>query len=123
MRLLNSTLLSVTILAGCSDRRANDGDDLGDATPEWSGCAMKDEVQTCAEVCATQGTVCVVGGCPARPDFCEPDNCELATQVLAINAEALCADPSVGTFVVTTCDATIDWLFSNTVRCCCVDQD
>lgn len=125
MRLLNPLLAAAMILTACSNRQINDGgggaDELGDATLEWSSCAMKGEVQTCAEVCATQGMDCVANGCPAEPDFCEPDDCELATQVLALDADALCADPSVGTFVATSCEAPIDWLFSNTVRCCCAD--
>ncbi|WP_181197999.1 hypothetical protein [Enhygromyxa salina] len=113
--------MSSVLLASCGARQANDGDDIADGMPEWSPCAMKDEVQTCAELCATQGMQCVANGCPAEPEFCDPEPCDMATQVLALDAEAVCADPSSGAFVATTCEAPIDWLFSNTVRCCCAE--
>jgi hypothetical protein len=66
---------------------------------------------------------CVENGCPAELEFCDPEPCSMATQVLALNAEALCADASLGVFVATTCEAPIDWLFSNTLRCCCADPN
>jgi hypothetical protein len=116
-------IVSLVFLTGCNDRQASDGDDDSSAMPEWSACAMKDEVQTCAELCGSQGTECVPNGCAADPEFCDPEPCDMATQVLALDAEAICADPSVGGFVATTCDAPVDWLFSNTVRCCCAAQD
>ncbi|PRP94045.1 hypothetical protein ENSA5_41570 [Enhygromyxa salina] len=121
MRRMMALLVSSVLLASCGARQANDGDDIADGMPEWSPCAMKDEVQTCAELCATQGMQCVANGCPAEPEFCDPEPCDMATQVLALDAEAVCADPSSGAFVATTCEAPIDWLFSNTVRCCCAE--
>lgn len=65
----------------------------------------------------------IMGRFAGEPDFCDPEPCDMATQALALDAEALCADASVGRFVATTCDAPIDWLFSNTLRCCCAEQD
>ena len=115
-------MLIITIGAGCGDRKVGDAD-ASTAAPEWSSCAMKDEVQSCDELCQAEGTTCVANGCSAEPEFCDPEPCDMATQVLALDAEALCADPSGGLFVATTCDAPIDWLFSNTVRCCCATQD
>jgi hypothetical protein len=113
-------------LLGCGARQATDeGDADGpvESMPEWSPCAMKDEVESCAELCAAHDMVCVENGCAADVETCEPEPCDMATQVLALNAEALCADPSGGGFVATTCEAPIDWLLSNTLRCCCADQD
>jgi hypothetical protein len=118
--------LGVTILLGCGGRQADgsgDDNDQPTATPEWSPCAMKDEVESCAELCAVHDMECVENGCPAVLEYCDPEPCDMATQALALNAEALCADPSVGGFVASTCEAPIDWLFSNTLRCCCADAN
>ena len=127
MRRVIGMLALVTVLTGCGARQASDGEDEGaeliDSNPEWSPCAMKGEVESCAELCAAHGTECVENGCPAELASCDPEPCEMATQVLALNAEALCASPSGGGFVATTCDAPIEWLFSNTLRCCCAEPD
>lgn len=113
--------ISLLLLAGCGERQIQNGDEESLGTPEWSVCAMKNEVQSCAEFCAELGSECVANGCVADPEFCNPKPCDRATQVLALDAAAFCADDSLGTFVSTACDTPIDWLFSNTVRCCCAE--
>lgn len=121
MRLRAPLLLGAALLAACGGRQVDDGDGLPDEMPAWSVCGMKDGLQSCAEICEAQGTQCVANACPADPEFCKPESCDMATQVLGLDSEALCADASLGTFVATTCEAPIDWLFSNTARCCCAD--
>lgn len=117
-----ATLLLACALTACGSRQAGGDDEAPLGTPEWSPCAG-DEVQDCAEACAEAGMTCVENGCAAEPEFCDPEPCDMATQALALDPEPFCSDASVGTFVATTCDAPIDWLFSNTVRCCCAEQD
>ena len=109
--------------SACGARQASDGDDSVAVTPEWSDCAAKDEVETCAQVCAASGMECVPQGCPVDPEFCDPDPCDMATQALALGEGQFCTDASVGTFVSATCEAPIEWLFANTLRCCCAEQD
>lgn len=117
-------LFSLSMLSlACGARQVSDGEQ-GDAPggiPEWSPCVGK-EVETCAEVCAAQGTTCVENGCPAEVEYCDPEPCDMATQVLALDAAGLCAGASGGAFVAAECDAPIDWLFSNTLRCCCAED-
>lgn len=119
------TLSILLTLAACSGRQAGDDDDASTGVPEWFPCVSKDdpETETCAAVCASMGATCVANGCDAVEDFCEPEPCDLATQALALNAEALCEDASVGGFVASTCDEPIHWLFSNTLRCCCAEDE
>lgn len=88
-------------------------------TPQWSECFAKDEVQTCAEACATAGMECAANGCPAEPEYCDPEPCDMATQAIASETQVFCSDPSVGGFVAGSCDQPIDWLFLINVRCCC----
>lgn len=111
------------LLAACGTRQVSDGEDGPAKLPEWSPCVSKDEAETCEEVCAASGMTCVSNGCPANPEFCDPEPCNTATQALALDAGALCADASVGRFVASTCDAPVEWLFSNTLRCCCAEED
>jgi len=116
--------LAVALMA-CGARQVGDGED-GDpwiGEPDWSPCAAKGEVETCAELCEASGMICVADGCPVDPQFCDPDPCDAATQALAIGAGQFCVDASVGTFVSSSCDAPIEWLFSNTLRCCCAQPE
>jgi hypothetical protein len=120
-------LLSLSMLSlACGARQVSDGEQ-GDipgpgGVPEWSPCVGAEEVETCAEVCSAEGTTCVSNGCPAVAEFCDPEPCDMATQAAATDAAALCADPSVGRFVAAECDAPIDWLFTNALRCCCAED-
>jgi hypothetical protein len=73
MRHFSSSLfyfaVAAVLLFGCGPPQANDeddGNDLPSATPEWSPCAMKDEVASCAELCGTHDMECVENGCPAE---------------------------------------------------------
>jgi hypothetical protein len=119
-------VLSVLVLvAACSARQTADGDGGPIGVQEWSPCVSKDDpdTETCATVCAAMGTTCVATGCAAVAENCDPEPCDMATQVLALDAAALCADASAGLFVASTCDEPIDWLFSNTLRCCCAEDE
>lgn len=121
---IQRTLLSLTIvLTACGARQANDGEDDASAGPaDWSPCASKGEVETCAELCVASGMQCVPNGCAVEPEFCRPEPCDMATQALAIGEGEFCADASVGVFVAAECDAPIEWILNNTVRCCCADE-
>ena len=87
---------------------------------EWSACVVEGEYSTCAEVCAAQDMTCVALGCPADPMFCKPDDCNMATSMIGLG-EAICSDPTVGGFVAATCDDPIEFVFTDTARCCCGD--
>ena len=87
---------------------------------EWSACVVEGEYSTCAEVCAAQDMTCVALGCPADPMFCKPDDCNIATSMIGLG-EAICSDPTVGGFVAATCDDPIEFVFTDTARCCCGD--
>jgi hypothetical protein len=122
------TILSILLaLAACSGRQAGGREDDEGPTgvPEWSPCVSHGDpdTETCADVCATMGTTCVANGCDAVADYCDPEPCDMATQALALDAEASCADASVGGFVASTCEEPIHWLFSNTLRCCCAEGE
>ncbi|KIG15098.1 hypothetical protein DB30_06006 [Enhygromyxa salina] len=126
MRWSAAPVVLTALLVGCGVRQVSGGDDddLPSATPEWGPCVTDDvDWQNCAEVCAAEGLVCVANSCPADPEYCNPKPCDMATQVFALGGTELCADPSVGSPVATTCEAPIDWLFNNTVRCCCAEPD
>ena len=119
-RLAATLCLGLVFVCACGPGGATGEDGVSASEPEWSACVGQ-EAQSCAEVCETQGMSCIQNGCPASPEFCDPEPCDMATQALALDAEALCMDASLGTFVASTCDAPVDWLFSNTLRCCCGD--
>lgn len=115
-------ILLVGVLVACGPGQASEGDDASTSTPDWSACSAKDESQTCAEVCAAEGTTCVAQGCAADPEFCDPEPCDMATRVMGLG-EDICEDPSLGGYIADACDAPIDWLFSDTVRCCCAQEE
>lgn len=124
--------LSLLLASACGARQLDDGaDELGAMDGmdnptqilEWSPCAPEGEVETCADACAAEGMTCVANGCPVDPEYCVPANCSMATQALALDTSVFCTDASVGVFVASTCEEPIYWLFSNTVRCCCAQDD
>jgi hypothetical protein len=119
------SIVLTVLLPACGARQASDGEDGPAGVPEWSPCVSKGdpETETCATVCAAMGTECVANGCDAVAEYCDPEPCDMATQALALDAEALCADASAGRFVASTCDEPIHWLFSNTLRCCCAEDE
>lgn len=123
------TILGLAVLlalGGCSQRRVSDAGEVGEAggtaVAEWSPCAYKGEVSSCAELCAAQGMACHESACPADPEFCDPEPCDMATRVMGLG-EGICEDHSGGGYFADACDAPIEWLFSNTVRCCCGEED
>jgi len=91
--------------------------------PDWSSCFGKGEVESCAEACAVDGLVCVANGCPVDPDHCGPGDCDMATQAFASGTDPFCSDETVGGFLAATCEEPIHWLFSNTLRCCCAEDE
>lgn len=120
--------LALALSVSCGGRQAggSEEDEVGqmDAPledPQWSECAMKGEVETCAEVCELQGMECVPNACAADPEFCEPEGCEMATQLLGLSATLVCADPPQGGYAASECEAPVDWISSNVLRCCCAE--
>jgi hypothetical protein len=113
-------LLAILLSAACGARQANDGasDDAVASEPEWSSCVVEDEFDTCAEVCAAEGMACAAAGCPAEPMYCKPDSCDMATSMLSLG-DAICSDPTVGVFVAAACEDPIEFIFTDTARCCC----
>jgi hypothetical protein len=113
------------LVTACSSRQAIEDEGGPAGVPEWSPCVSKGapEVESCADVCAAMGSTCVVDGCDAVEDFCDPAPCDMATQSLALDAEGVCSDVAGRLFVAGTCDQPIDWLFSNTLRCCCAEDE
>jgi hypothetical protein len=113
--MLSALLLS----AACSARQVNDGEGdslVGD--PDWSPCVVEGEFETCAEVCEAEGSACVAAGCPAEPMYCKPASCNMATSMLGLG-EVICADPTMGVFVAAACEDPIEFIFTDTARCCC----
>jgi hypothetical protein len=111
-------LLAVLLSAACGARQANEGgDDPLASNPEWSPCVGEGEFETCAQVCDAEGMRCVAAGCPAEPMYCKPDSCNMATSALGL--EAICSDPTMGTFVAAGCEDPIEFIFTDTARCCC----
>ena len=108
----------VLFVVGCGQPPTSDAGEEGAEEATWGSCFGKDLATTCAEICELEGLVCVEAGCPAEPQFCEPDSCDMATRVMGIG-DQICEDVSGGGFYADGCNAPIDWLFSNTVRCCC----
>ena len=124
---LHWTHLSIAVLlTACGPRQANDGgdDDSPVGPADWSPCVSRNDVPdvTCAELCAAEGLTCVANGCAVESEFCDPEPCDMATQALAIDGEALCADASNGRFAAAECDAPIQWALSTTLRCCCAED-
>jgi hypothetical protein len=115
-------MLCATLLgAGCGARQASDGEsDVDVGEPDWSPCVVKGEFETCAEVCAAQAMQCVAAGCPAEPESCKPDSCDMATSVLGLG-DAICTDALVGSTVAGACDDPIEFIFNDHARCCCED--
>jgi hypothetical protein len=125
MKVAKLLVLSLLLL-GCGARQVDDDSDAMDGPtgmPDWSPCVSEGEVETCADACAAEGMTCVANGCPAEPDYCSPGDCSLATQALVLDTSVFCTDASVGTFVATTCEEPIHWLFATTLRCCCAQDD
>jgi hypothetical protein len=50
--------------------------------------------------------------------YCKPDDCDMATSVLGLG-DSICTDPSLGGFVAASCDDPIEFIFTDTARCCC----
>ncbi|PRQ08964.1 hypothetical protein [Enhygromyxa salina] len=126
MRWSIGLVVLTALMVGCGARQVSEGDDddLPSATPEWAPCVTNDtDWKNCAEVCAAEGLECVANACPADPEYCNPKPCDMATQASALGGTELCADALAGGSVATTCEAPIDWLFSNTLRCCCAEPD
>jgi hypothetical protein len=123
MRAGNTCVSLFLLLSACGARQVDEGMESVLGTPEWAPCAAEGEVETCADACATSDMQCVANGCAAEPEYCNPDSCDMATQALALDTSVFCTDASVGIFVATTCEEPIHWLFSNTVRCCCAQEE
>lgn len=116
-----AVMLVVLLTTACGARQANDGesDDAVAGEPKWSSCVIEDdEFETCAEVCAVEGTACVAAGCPAEPMYCKPNSCDMATSMLGLG-DAICSDPTAATFVAGACEDPIEFIFTDTARCCC----
>lgn len=112
-------LLFALLAVGCGARQASDGESGSIAgEPDWSPCVVAGEFDTCAEVCAAQGLDCVAAGCPADPDSCKPDSCDMATSLLGLG-DAVCSDESVGSTVAGACEDPIEFIFNDNARCCC----
>lgn len=112
-------LVTILLSAACSGRQVGDDDDgppPGD--PEWSPCVVEGEFETCAEVCEAEGMKCAAAACPAEPMYCKPDACDMATSMLSLG-DGICSDPTVGVFVAAACEAPIEFIFTDTARCCC----
>lgn len=125
MRKSLTLLVLASFLLGCGARRVNDGMEAMEgsaAMPDWSTCANEGEVESCADACALEGLECVANGCPVDPAYCTPGDCNMATQALASGTGVFCTDASVGTFVASTCEEPVHWVFSDTVRCCCAQE-
>ncbi len=115
------SLLAVSLLVittACSSRQADGHDDPDLGVPQWSECVVAGEYETCADVCAMQGMQCAALACPADPLYCKPNDCDMATSVIGLG-EGICSDPSVGGFVAASCDDPIEFIFTDTARCCC----
>jgi hypothetical protein len=132
MRVRDLFTLLLLFTSACGPRQLDDGgEDLGvmdgvdspTQMPDWSPCRAEGEVETCADACGAEGLTCVANGCPVDPDYCAPGNCSMATQALTLDTSVFCTDVSVGVFMAATCEEPIHWLFSNTVRCCCAQDD
>lgn len=112
--------VGLTLVAGaCGARQVSDGEgDLGLDEPNWSPCVVKGQFETCAQVCAAQAMHCVAAGCPAEPESCKPNKCDMATSLLGLG-DAICSDESVGSTVAGACDDPIEFIFNDNARCCC----
>ena len=111
-------VILVLIVGGCGDRQATTGESgLPPAEPDWSECVTKGEFETCTEVCAAQDMQCAANACPAEPMYCKPDDCDMATSLLGL--DGICTDPSLGVYVASPCDDPIEFIFTDTARCCC----
>jgi hypothetical protein len=120
MRNCRRALLALA-LVGCNERQvAIEGGADQASSPDWSSCVYDGEFETCEDVCASMAMACVADGCPADPEFCVPNSCEKATQLVGWG-EVICTDPSVAGYVSSTCDSPIVWALNNTTRCCCED--
>jgi len=120
--------LVILVTAACGARQAGGSEDLEQdgmslAEPDWSSCVEKGEVETCAQACELEGMECVANGCPADPEFCDPEPCDMATQLLGLNEPLLCGDEPAGGWVASSCDAPIEWLLSSRLRCCCAQPN
>ncbi len=124
---LSSLLLALAFVTGCGERKI-EGDcegmcepygpaspipevgtcQQGMCTPTFGECITRDEIDTCAEACAEQGSVCVENGCAG------------ATYLIYL-VLPICEDISMepGVDIAHSCDEPIDWQFSQSVRCCC----
>lgn len=125
MKVAKPLTLSLLLL-GCGARQVDDDSDVMDGPtgmPDWSPCVSEGEVETCAEACADEGMTCVANGCAVDPYYCAPGDCSMATQALALGEGVFCTDESVGVFVASTCEEPIHWLFNDTLRCCCAEED
>lgn len=119
MRRAPMLLLASALASGCGARQASDaesGPEPGE--PDWSACIVECEHETCAEVCEAQGMTCAVEACPADPMHCKPDDCDMATSLIGLG-EGICSDPSIGGYVAGSCDDPIEFIFTDTARCCC----
>ena len=121
MRLGYILLSTATLLSGCGGRQADGGDDSQAGSPVWSPCMVEGEAETCTEVCAAEGMACLANQCPAEPESCKPDSCDMATSVLGLG-DGICSDNPAGAFVSASCDEPIEFIFNDTARCCCAEE-
>ncbi len=115
----HAPMLLLAVALGCGVRQADDpGSGPEPGEPDWSVCVVGGEFETCAEVCAAQDMQCAAEACPADPMHCKPDGCDMATSVIGLG-EGICSDPSAGGYVAASCDDPIEFILTDTARCCC----
>jgi hypothetical protein len=82
----------------------------GICTPTYAECVHRDDISTCAEACAVQGTSCVTNGCGGYTYRIYYDI-------------TVCEDPDLdGIGIERECNEPIDWQFNATVKCCCEQE-
>lgn len=111
-------LLAIMLTIGCSERQVDDGESGSPPSePDWSACVVEGEYETCADVCVAQDMQCAANACPADPMYCKPDDCDMATSLIGL--DGICTDPSAGIYVRSACNDPIEFIFTDTARCCC----
>lgn len=80
----------------------------GACSPTFFDCISKEEISTCAEACAAQGSTCVENACAE------------ATYLLYGSMNICEHAPGMGGPFERGCDEAIDWqVFNGAVQCCC----
>ena len=124
MRRVLVLVFLLTAVSACGDRRL-DGDcegmcepfhpDLpeigickdGSCGPTLFECSQRDQVETCAQACEAQGTVCAENACGG------------ATYMIYLTETYCEGQPVSGTLISRGCEEPIEWQFNTVARCCC----